>query len=344
MNHTAKKILRNIVTLGIVAAVIIYVCAHFVHLGNVEYTDNAQIRRNIVPVNSRVQGYVERICFDDFQQVHKGDTLVVIQDVEYRLRLAQAKSNLQKAMEENGVFETVISTTDNNLTVSDAGIEELKIRLDQARKDYERYDALYAQKAVTKQQYETFKTNYEALKAKYDMLVAQKQSTKLKKVEQTQRLEQHKSNIEVAQAALELAELNLSYTVIAAPCDGVASRKSIQLGQLIQPGQNLLSVVEDGNVWVVANYKETQTANIREGMEVEVEVDAVPDVTFKGVVSTISQATGAQYSVVPQDNATGNFVKIEQRVPVKIVFSSDNKAEDLALLRTGMNAECEVLY
>ena len=344
MNKRTKKIVNNIIVIAIIVSGLIWVCSKFLHLGNVEYTDNAQIRRNIVPVNSRVQGYIEKVCFDDFQPVHKGDTLVVIENSEYKLKEAQAKANYQKTLMENTAMETAISTTANNLTVSDANIEELRVRLRQAETDFRRYEQLYAQKAVTRQQYDNRKADFEATKAKYEMLVRQKKSTSLTKDEQTQRLEQNQTNIDVAKAAHNLAQLNLSYTVILAPCDGVTSRKAIQEGQLIQPGQTLLSLVETNNVWVVANYKETQTANIREGMPVSIKVDAVPGIVYHGIVATLSNATGAQYSIIPQDNSAGNFVKVEQRVPVKINFTDENSKENINLLRSGMNVECEVNY
>ena len=339
-----KAIIRTIVIIAIIAVGIIWVCSHFFHLGNVEWTDNAQVRRNIVPINSRVQGYIERICFNDFEEVHKGDTLVVIENSEHLLRVAQANAAYQRSLVENTAMGTTISTTENNLSVNDAAIDELKVRLAQAEKDYNRYEQLLAQKAVTRQQYEDVKTNYDALKAKYDMLVRQKNSTRLVKIEQTQRLEQRQADIEAAKAALDMAQLNLSYTVVTAPCDGIASKKNIQIGQLIQPGQNLLSLVESDNVWVVANYKETQMKNIKDGMTVKIKVDAVPDITYSGVVTSISYATGAQYSAIPVDNATGNFVKVKQRVPVRIDFSDDNSSENLSRLSSGMNVECEVIY
>lgn len=339
-----KKFLRNAVIIAIVALGIIWVCGHFFHLGSVEWTDNAQVRRNIVPINSRVQGYIERICFDDFQEVKAGDTLVIIDNSEYVLRVAQTNASYQRSLVDSTAMGTTISTTENNLSVSDAAIEELRIRLEQAERDYRRYEQLLGQKAVTQQQYENMKVNYEAMKSKYDMLVRQKKSTSLFKTEQTQRLAQRKAEIEAAGAALDLAKLNLSYTIITAPCDGIASRKNIQIGQLIQPGQNLLSLVETDNVWVIANYKETQTANIANGQEVRVKVDAVPDVVFKGIVTSIANATGSQYSVVPVDNATGNFIKVEQRIPVRIDFSTENSDENLRRLRSGMNVECEVIY
>ena len=339
-----KKIIRSILIIAIIAAGIIWVSAHFFHLGNVEWTDNAQVRRNIVPINSRVQGYIERICFNDFEEVHKGDTLVVIENSEHLLRVAQANAAYQRTLVENTAMGTTISTTESNLSVNDAAIDELKVRLVQAETDYRRYEELLAQKAVTRQQYENVKTNYDAMKAKYDMLLRQKNSTRLVKTEQTQRLDQRKADIEAAKAALDLAQLNLSYTVITSPCDGIASKKNIQIGQLIQPGQNLLSLVESDRVWVVANYKETQMKNIKDGMSVKIKVDAVPDITFNGVVTSISNATGAQYSVIPVDNATGNFVKVKQRVPVRIDFSADNSLEALKRLSSGMNVECEVIY
>lgn len=339
-----KKFLRNAVIIAIVAVGIIWVCGHFIHLGSVEWTDNAQVRRNIVPINSRVQGYIERICFDDFQEVKMGDTLVIIDNSEYLLRVAQTNASYQRSLVDSTAMGTTISTTENNLSVSDAAIEELRIRMDQAERDYRRYEQLLGQKAVTQQQYENMKVNYEAMKSKYDMLVRQKKSTSLFKTEQTQRLAQRKAEIEAAGAALDLAKLNLSYTVITAPCDGITSRKNIQIGQLIQPGQNLLSLVESDKVWVIANYKETQTANITNGLDVKVKVDAVPDVVFKGIVTTIANATGSQYSVVPVDNATGNFIKVEQRIPIRIDFSAENSAENLKRLRSGMNVECEVIY
>lgn len=344
MNKRTKKIGRNIVVIAIILVGLGWVCSRFIHLGRVEYTDNAQIRRNIIPINSRVQGYIQKVCFDDFQFVHKGDTLVVIESSEYRLKVVQAKANYQKALMENSAMETVISTTANNLTVSDANIEELRIRLNQAETDFHRYEQLYTQKAVTRQQYDNAKADYEATRAKYDMLVRQKRSTSLVKDEQTQRLEQNQTNIEVAQAAQHLAELNLSYTVIVAPCNGVTSKRAIQEGQLIQPGQSLLSVVDHDSVWVIANYKETQTRHIDEGMPVDIEVDAVPGITYQGRVATLSSATGAQYSIIPQDNSAGNFVKVEQRIPIKIVFTGENRREDMDRLRSGMNVECEVNY
>ena len=344
MNHQTKRVLRNIPVVLIIAGSLLWVLAHFIHWGSVEWTDNAQVRRNIVPVNARIQGYVKEVRFDDFTEVRRGDTLVIIESDEYLLRVTQADASLERAQVGDEAMGTTISTTQNNISVSDAAIEELRVRLEQARKDYERYEQLYRQKAVTRQQYEHAKTDYESTRARYDVLLRQKQSTRLVKEEQTQRRGQNRSDITAAEAQRDLARLNLSYTVITAPCDGFTSKRTVQPGQLVQPGQNLLSVVESEKVWVIANYKETQTANIREGMPVKVKVDAVPDVEFQGEVETLAEATGAQFAPIPTDNAAGNFIKIEQRIPVKIRFTADNAPEALKRLRSGMNVVCEVEY
>lgn len=344
MERKNKKILINTVILLVLLAGFTWVVSRFVRLGRVEYTDNAQVRRLIVPVNSRVQGFIREVRFEEYQHVHKGDTLLIIEDTEYRLRLAQAEADRLSTLAGRSAMGTTITTTGNDLSVSDAGIEEVHVRLLNAEKDYHRYHTLLEQEAVTPQQFDNVRTNYEALKANYERLLRQRRSTALVRQQQTQRLDQNDAAVAVAEAALDLARLNLSYTVITAPCDGVTSRRTVQEGQLVQPGQVLLSVVDDNDVWVIANYRETQTAHLAEGMKVRISVDAISGVTYEGRVQALSQATGAQYSLVPQDNSAGNFVKVEQRVPVKIVFTDANRAADLQRLRSGLNVECETAY
>lgn len=164
----------------------------------------------------------------------------------------------------------------------------------------------------------------------------------LNRVEQEQghRLSQNKAAIDVAQAQINLARLNLSYTVITATADGVVGKKNIHVGQLVQPGQAMVDIVDNSELWVVANYRETQLPGISLGAKVSIKADAVSDVEFEGTVERISDATGSAFSVIPQDNATGNFVKVEQRIPVRIRLEGDKTT--LARLRAGMNVECTV--
>jgi membrane fusion protein, multidrug efflux system len=345
MKRTKKmKLTYNIVVGVLLLGGIIWVCSRFVHLGNVEFTDNAQVKQQIVPINSRVQGYIKKIYFKEYQHVNKGDTLLLIEDAEYRFRLAQAEANYQNATAGKKAMGTTILTTQSNIGVSESEIQESNVRMENAEKEYKRYKNLLSQQAVTTQQFDAVKTNYEAAKARYEQTLGQRKTTSLVKDEQTLRLDQNNAQIRLAKAAVDLARLNLSYTVIIAPCDGVTGRKIIEEGQLLQSGQAVLDLVNENEKWVIANYKETQTANIKEGQNVEIKIDAINGVKFKGIVKSISRATGSSFSLFPQDNSAGNFVKVEQRIPVRIEFSSNNKAEDLARLRSGMNVECEVKY
>ena len=342
ITRTAKKLIYNIVIIGCLVAGLVYVCSRFLHLGRVEYTDNAQVRQHITPVNTRVQGFIKRICFEEFQPVRKGDTLVIIEDTEFRLRLAQAEADLANALAGSKATTAGIATTQNNLSVSDAGIEEARVQMENARRELSRYEKLLGEDAVTRQQYDNVRTAYDAARARYEQVLRARRSTSLAKDEQTHRLDQNEAGVRLAEAAVELARLNLSYTVVLATCDGVTGRKDIHEGQLVQPGQTLVDIVDGTDLWVVANYRETQLPNIHEGAEVEITADAVPGIVYKGTVESISDATGAAFSLIPQDNATGNFVKVEQRVPVRISLQG-NRPEDLQRLRAGFNLECEVL-
>ena len=343
ITRNTKELIYNIVIIGCLVAGLAYVCSRFLHFGRVEYTDNAQVKQHITPVNTRVQGFIKRICFEEFQPVHKGDTLVIIEDTEFRLRLAQAEADLANALAGSKATTAGIATTQNNLSVSDAGIEEARVQMENARRELTRYEKLLGEDAVTRQQYDNVRTTYDAAKARYEQVLRARRSTSLVKDEQTHRLDQNEAGVRLAEAAVELARLNLSYTVVLATCDGVTGRKDIHEGQLVQPGQTLVDIVDGTDLWVVANYRETQLPNIHEGAEVEITADAVPGIVYKGTVESISDATGAAFSLIPQDNATGNFVKVEQRVPVRISLQG-NRPEDLQRLRAGFNLECEVKY
>lgn len=344
MNHRNKKLISYAVTIAVIAAAAFWVTGKFIHLGNVEFTDNAQVQQQIVPVNSRVQGYIKEIRFKEYEPVKRGDTLVIIDDADMRLRVAQARADYQNAMAGRQVADRSVGVASANAAVTKASIAEAKVVMEMAATDYERYKKLLEQDAVTRQQYDAAKTDYEAKKARYEMLSRQVSATSSVVAETRQRISQNEAGIELAKAMLETAELNLSYCVIVAPCDGYTSRKEIQVGQLVQPGQTLLDIVDSGEIWVTANYKETQLHHIAPGNKVEIKVDAIPGVTFEGQVVSLSKATGASLSILPQDNSAGNFVKVRQRVPVRIEFTGENNADDMSRLRAGMNVECEVKY
>lgn len=341
ITRKTKKLIYNTVVIALLLVGLSYVCSRFIHLGNVEYTDNAQIKQHITPVNTRVQGFIKKICFEEYSPVHKGDTLLIIEDAEFRLKLAQAEADLANALAGQKVTDAGIATTRSNLNVNDATIKEACVQKDNAERELRRYEKLLKEDAVTRQQYDDVRTAYDVAVARYEQVVRLKHSTLLSKDEQTRRLGQNEAAVRMARAAVDLARLNLSYTVIVATCDGVTGHKDIHEGQLVLPGQTMVNIVDNGDLWVIANYRETQLPNIKVGAGVTFTADAVPSIVYKGVVESISDATGAAFSMIPQDNATGNFVKMEQRVPVRIRLQG-NDAGDVSRLRAGLNVECEV--
>ena len=341
-----NKVMRIAYNLVILCLLLIGVCVvvlNFVHFGDVEYTDNARVRQHITPQSTRVQGFIREIRFEEFQHVRKGDTLVIIEDAEFRLRLAQAEADLARAEQGSKATGSSIQTTESNIQVTDAGIEEARVNMENAKKEDARFEKLLAQDAVTQQQYDNVHTAYLSAKARYEQVQRARTAQTMVKAEQGHHLAAADAALQLAQAAVDLARLNLSYCYIIATCDGVLGSKDIQVGQLVNPGQTMVNIVDSGEMWIEANYKESQLPHIAVGSKASIKADAVPGVEFEGTVERISDATGSAFSLLPIDNATGNFVKVEQRVTVRISLKG-NDAEDIKKLHAGYNVECEVKY
>ena len=309
------------------------------HFGNGEFTDNARVCQNIVPQNCRVQGFIREVRFEEFQQVKKGDTLAIIEDTEFRLRLAQAEADLIRAQRGSQGTASSIITTKTSMTVTDAGIEAARVQMDNAKREDARFEKLLSQDAVTRQQYDKVHTGYLSTKAAYEQAVRSRQMQSAVVAEQGHHLSASEQGIELARRAVALARLNLSYCYIIATCDGTVGAKNIHAGQLVNPGQTLVSIVDKDERWIEANYKESQLPHIKVGSKAKITADAVPGIQYTGKVERISDATGSAFSLIPIDNATGNFVKVEQRVTVRIKL--DNNA-DIAKLKGGYNVECIV--
>ena len=300
----------------------VYAASQFMHFGGGEVTDNARVCQNIVPQNCRVQGFIREVRFTEFQEVKKGDTLVVIEDAEFRLRLAQAEADLARA--ERGSLGTAssIHTTKTSISVTEAGIEAARVQMENAKREDARFQKLLEQDAVTQQQYDRSRNTQTAVVA-----------------EQGNHLSASEAAIELARAQVEIARLNLSYCYIIATCDGVVGSKDIHVGQLVNPGQTMVSIVDKNEKWVEANFQESQMPNIKVGNKVRFTADAVPNVEYTGVVECISDATGSAFSLIPIDNATGNFVKVEQRVTVRVKIDA---SDELQKLHGGYNVVCKV--
>lgn len=302
------------------------------------YTDDAQVQQLLTPINARVGGYINEVRFKDFQPVRKGDTLVVIDNTDYLLQRELAEAALLDAQAGRKVTTSSINTVENQVAVAGTRIDEAKAKLWNAEKNYNRYKTLLEKESVTAQQFDQVKSDYEVLKAQIDALEKSKTSSRLTVNETSQKVAINEAAIKRARAQLEVAALNVRYTVILAPSNGFVGRKTIVAGQLIQAGQQLTNVVENDNKWVTANFKEKQLASIKQGQRVRITIDALPDQTVWGTVQAFSSATGSVYSLVPVDNATGNFVKIQQRIPVRIEFGADTAPAFMDQLKAGMSA------
>jgi len=337
-NKISTYIYNTIVILCIACGVL-YAVSQFMNFGGGEVTDNARVCQNIVPQNCRVQGFIREVRFTEFQEVRKGDTLVIIEDAEFRLRLAQAEADLVRAQRGLQGTASSINTTKTSISVTDAGIEAARVQMENAQREDVRFAKLLQQDAVTQQQYDNVHTGYLSAKAGYEQAVRSRNTQTAVVAEQGHHLSASEATIELARAQVEIARLNLSYCYIIATCNGVVGSKDIHVGQLVNPGQTLVSIVDSSEKWVEANYQESQMPNIKVGDKVRFAADAVPDVEYTGVVERISDATGSAFSLIPIDNATGNFVKVEQRVTVRIKL---DEHDQLNKLHGGYNVICKV--
>ncbi|OBS13015.1 hemolysin D [Elizabethkingia miricola] len=332
-----RSTIANSIVFIILIAGFYWLVREYFHIGDKDYTEAAQVEEFINPVNTRVAGYIKEIKFIEHQQVKKGDTLLILDDREIQTQLGQAEAAYQNALAQRSATSSSVNTISNNVNVMESNIAGAKARLWNAEQNLNRYKNLLAAEAVTKQQYDQIKTEYDAQKAAYETLVNQKQSANLSTTEVKSKLGINDAEIKRTKAALDMAKLNLSYTVITAPYDGVMGRRAISDGQLVQAGQQIATIVLNGQKWVTANFLEGQMPKIAIGKKIMMSADALGGQQFEGEVTAISAATGSRYSSVPTDNSTGNFIKVQQRIPVRIEFTSGNDKQKLNQLRAGMN-------
>ena len=334
-----KQRRRQLVASAIGVAVLIWgaikIIGIFIDYKSTETSNDAQVEQYLSPVNLRATGYIKKIYFQEHQRVRKGDTLLVLDDREYRIRVMEAEAALKDAMAGANVIGATLQTTQNSASVYEASIAEIEVRLAKLEKDRQRYKNLVERKAATPIQLEQIETEYDATRKKLEATRRQQRAAYSGVNEVQTRRANTEAAIERAQAALEMAKLNLSYTVVTAPCDGTLGRRSLEEGQAVSAGQTITYIMPDTQKWVIANYKETQVENLYVGQKVRMTVDAISDKEFTGTVTAISGATGSKYSLIPTDNSAGNFVKIQQRVPVRIDFTGLSK-EDNDRLAAGM--------
>lgn len=338
-----RAIISNTIVFLVIGFGLFWLVREYFHVGDKTYTEAAQVEEFINPINTRVSAYIKEIKFIEHQQVKKGDTLVILDDREILTQLGQAEAAYQNALAQRTATSSSVNTVSNNVSVMESNIAGAKARLWNAEQNLSRYKNLLASEAVTRQQYDQVKTEYDAQKAAYETLVNQKQSANLSTTEVKSKLGINDAEIKRTKAALDMAKINLSYTVITAPYDGVMGRRTISEGQLIQPGQQVATIVLNGQKWVTANFLESQMPDVKIGEKLMMTVDALGGKQFEGVVTAVSAATGSRYSSVPTDNSTGNFIKVQQRIPVRIEFTGSNDKADLNKLSAGMNVNVSLV-
>lgn len=308
----ASNPLRLIIAGALLAVALIWGGSSLYHSFIYVETDNAQIEGDIYPVISRIPGKVLEVTATDNRLVRKGDTLITLETPDYRIKRDMAEAALQNAR------ASVLAAAANS---SAASATERKLGA-----DLRRSSSLRRQDVISQAEFDAVRAGAEASAAQHSAAAGQQSAAA--------------SQVRMREAELRNAELQLSYTIITAPASGHISKKNVQPGQYVAPGQQLIALVGSSELWITANFKETQLEKIRTGLPVIIKVDAYPDKEFKGRVESISSGTGAKFALLPPDNASGNFIKVAQRVPVKIVFTENpDRNHQLA---AGMNVVVEV--
>ncbi len=327
----------------------------YTHAQHHEDTDDAQIEADIIPVIPRVSGYVKEVMVKDNQKVQKGDTLFTIDDRDYKIAVMQAeaaletaKSNVAASRANTAAARSGIATSKEGVATIDAQIAAAQVNVTRTTQDFNRYQNLIQDHSITEQQFEQAQAAKDLAEKQLDILNQQKKQASTQTGVVSSQSNATAETIAVAESMVkqrevevEDAKLKLSYTIITAPESGRVSRVDIQEGQLLQAGQSTFNIVHSSNIWVVANFKETQYRKMTIGQKVVVHADAFPDHDFDAVLSSFSPATGAKFSLLPPDNASGNFVKVVQRLPVKIEFTNPSDSL-LQRLRPGMNVDVDV--
>lgn len=327
-------VLITVIACILVASGIILGIWFYVFNSNHEETNDAQVEQYVTPIMSRITGYLQEVRFDENQFVHKGDTLVVIDNREYKSKLNVALADVQSAKQSSVVAERNVATTASTTTIGESQLAAAKTNLWKTKLEYERYQALVKDEAATSQQLEKVRADYESAQAHFQEMRERIQSSNLSTSQAQANVPTMQTNIESKQAVADNAALFLSYTIITAPYDGWVGKRTLQPGQMVKEGQSLLSIVSKEK-WITANFKETQLQYLTVGQEVRIQADALSGKEFTGIITSLSPASGARFSLLPPDNATGNFVKIEQRIPVRIQFKETDKHAEF--LRAGMN-------
>jgi membrane fusion protein (multidrug efflux system) len=305
-----------------------------------ETTDNAQVETQIAPVLPRVAGYVKTIAISDYDSVKTGQLLVELDDEELQSQLMQMEADYKVAEADIVNAKAALNNAVVSLKGNKGVITLNDVKVKQATDDYSRNKNLYADQAITKKQlddsrYALEQATQQVSNSQTDLGSAQSRMAVLQSS-----IQKATASLDVKKSIIEQQKLKISYTKIYAPQSGKIGKRNISIGQFVQAGSPLFSIVNDSVYWLIGNFKETQIRKFHPGQEVDIELDAYPNLKIKGTLESVSDATGAKFSLLPPDNASGNFVKVTQRVPVKININDIHQYKDI--LRAGLSAYISV--
>lgn len=298
-------------------------------------TDDAQVDGNIVPVIARTDGFVEKIYAEDDEFVQQGALLVQLDTADLHLQLQQAQSSLKIAMKKLNIAVEHVKMAAIDINVAASTINSKQATVDRTRSDFERFSALKEKGIVSEQQYEIADEGYK--KALVDFRIAQEKQSQasLQSITAQADVALAEETILQTQHQIALLQKQIGYASIFAPTNGIVSKRKIEEGQMVKSGTQLFTIADQQHLWITANFKETQLTRINKGDLVTVKIDAIPGKSFDGIVKSFGGATGSRFALVPPDNATGNYVKVIQRVPVRIEFADSIQHE---MLRPGLSA------
>jgi|SRR6185437_2461024 len=335
-----KKTKKAPIIIGVLLLVgIVIGIKEYLYYSHVETTDDAQIVSNINPVVARISDYVTDINFQDNQHVTKGQVLVKLDDKDLAIKEQQMEAELLTAQANVAVAKANAASAESGLATTKSEIDAAQVTVWKTTQDFERYQSLIKDGSITQEQYDNSKAAKDAAESQLEIAKKKNEASEKQYQVAVANATSVQSAITRKQADLDYAKLQLSYATITAPVSGVISKRAIQIGQLVQAGSSLLAIVED-SVWVEANFKETQMNDIKLNQTASVKVDALDGEAIKGTISSFSPGTGAVFSLLPPDNAAGNYVKVVQRVPVRIAL--DNKLASYKMLRPGLSVEVSV--
>jgi len=322
----ARRWLRPLVGIGIVAIAAVTAILFatrwdsWVGARIDQTTDDAYVKGDITPLSAKIEGYVSKVAVGDYQPVKAGDLLVEIQDDDYRARVAQAEADLAGAEAAIENLKAHKAEQHSQIDQAQSVIAATQADVDRTKLEAKRQGALLASTFGTQQKVEQAVADEKRFEATLVRNLAELESERRQMGVLDTQESQLRAEMKAKRAQLDLANITLGYTRIAAPVDGMVGERGVRAGQYVRPGAQVISVVPLDTVWVVANYKETQLTRVAVGQRASITIDTFPGVTIWGHVDSIAPASGSQFTLLPPDNATGNFTKVVQRIPVKIVL------------------------